>query len=160
LGCHEEAIASFEEVLKIQPDNSYAWNNRGVVLFKRGRLDEAIASFDKALKFKPKNADAFYNKACCYALQDDVEQTIENLQQAINLSPDKYREMAKTDSYFDSIREYEQFQTLIQEGRDWEEGEIDEYEWLHAAATNPVFDFLKDPEEDIYTLADGKPFND
>lgn len=38
--------------------------------------------------------------------------------------------------------------------------EIDEQEWLQAAASNPVFDFLKDPEEDIYTLADGKPFND
>ena len=24
---------------------------------------------------------------------------------------------------------------------------------------NPVFDFLKDPEEDIYTLEDGKPVN-
>ena len=37
--------------------------------------------------------------------------------------------------------------------------EIDEQEWLKAAANNPVFDFLKDPEEDIYTLSDGKPFN-
>jgi hypothetical protein len=37
---------------------------------------------------------------------------------------------------------------------------IDEREWRDAAATNPTFDFLKDPEEDIYTLADGKPFND
>lgn len=43
----------------------------------------------------------------------------------------------------------------------WQDSEeIDEYEWLHAAANNPVFDFLNDPEEDIYTLADGKPFND
>ena len=37
---------------------------------------------------------------------------------------------------------------------------IDEKEWLQAAATNPAFDFLKEPEEDIYTLADGKPFYD
>jgi hypothetical protein len=36
--------------------------------------------------------------------------------------------------------------------------EFSELEWLHAAATNPTFDFLKDPEEDIYTLADGRPF--
>lgn len=44
---------------------------------------------------------------------------------------------------------------------DWQDDEtIDEREWLQAAATNPAFDFLKDPEEDIYTLADGKPFND
>ena len=32
--------------------------------------------------------------------------------------------------------------------------EIDEQEWLHAAASNPVFNYLKDPEEDIYTLKD------
>jgi hypothetical protein len=42
-----------------------------------------------------------------------------------------------------------------------EEGEdIDESEWLYAAATNPAFSFLKEPEEDIYTLEDGKPFDD
>jgi hypothetical protein len=68
--------------------------------------------------------------------------------------------MAKAESDFDSIREDERFQALIQEESDWEEGEIDEIEWLRAAATNPAFDFLKDPEEDIYTLEDGKPFND
>lgn len=38
--------------------------------------------------------------------------------------------------------------------------EFDENEWAQAAARNPAFDFLADPEEDIYTLADGKPFDD
>jgi hypothetical protein len=37
--------------------------------------------------------------------------------------------------------------------------EIDEAEWLYAAAHNPAFDYLYDAEEDIYTLEDGKPFN-
>jgi hypothetical protein len=41
-----------------------------------------------------------------------------------------------------------------------EETDIDEQEWLRAAASNSAFDFLKDPSEDIYTLSDGKPFND
>jgi len=41
-----------------------------------------------------------------------------------------------------------------------EQTDIDEPEWLRAATTNPAFDFLKEPEEDIYTLADGKPFRD
>lgn len=40
------------------------------------------------------------------------------------------------------------------------EDDIDEREWLLAAASNPAFDFLKDPAEDIYTLTDGKPFHD
>jgi hypothetical protein len=41
-----------------------------------------------------------------------------------------------------------------------EDSDISETEWLQAAATNPAFDFLKDPEEDIYTLSDGRPFYD
>ena len=41
-----------------------------------------------------------------------------------------------------------------------EEADIDEMEWLRAAAANPAFDFLRDSEEDIYTLSDGRPFYD
>jgi hypothetical protein len=40
-----------------------------------------------------------------------------------------------------------------------ESDEITEQEWLRAAASNPVFDFLNDPAEDIYTLDDGEPFD-
>ena len=41
-----------------------------------------------------------------------------------------------------------------------EEEDIDESEWLQAASGNPSFAFLEDPEEDIYSINDGKPFND
>ena len=41
-----------------------------------------------------------------------------------------------------------------------EEADIDEQQWLQAAAANPAFNFLKEPEEDIYTLADGRAFDD
>ena len=30
--------------------------------------------------------------------------------------------------------------------------------WLRAMSSNPAFSFLSEPEEEIYTLADGKPF--
>ena len=38
--------------------------------------------------------------------------------------------------------------------------EVSEAEWLHAAKRNPAFAYLSEPEENIYTPADGKPFND
>ena len=37
--------------------------------------------------------------------------------------------------------------------------DLSENEWLQAAAKNQAFDFLNKPDEDIYTLADGKPLN-
>ncbi len=36
-------------------------------------------------------------------------------------------------------------------------GDLNEKEWLRSASKNEVFDFLTDEDEDIYTLADGKP---
>ncbi len=114
LGRLEEAIASYDKALEFQPDKHEAWNNRGYALGNLGRIEEAIASYDKALEFKPDNDDAFYNKACCYALHSKIDQAIQNLQQAIALNSDKYREMAKTDSNFDSLRSHPKFQALIQ----------------------------------------------
>lgn len=38
-----------------------------------------------------------------------------------------------------------------------EEDEIDESEWLKSLSNNPSFQFLSEPEEDIYTTKDGKP---
>jgi hypothetical protein len=38
------------------------------------------------------------------------------------------------------------------------EKEMDEMEWLRAAAANPAFEFLKGRAEEIYKPTDGKPF--
>jgi hypothetical protein len=39
-----------------------------------------------------------------------------------------------------------------------EDSDIDEKEWLKAAASNPSFQYLEDPKENIYSVSDGKPF--
>ena len=39
-----------------------------------------------------------------------------------------------------------------------ETSELNNQDWLASAAKNPAFDFLHDPEEDVYTLNDGVPF--
>ena len=103
-----------DKALESKPDYHEAWNYRGYALDNLGRWEEAIASLDKALEIKPDDDATFYTKACCYALHSQIDQAIHNLQQAINLNPEKYREMAKTDSDFDSIRSHTRFQALIQ----------------------------------------------
>lgn len=113
LGRHEAAVASFDKALELQSDYYQGWNNRGFLLSNLGRYEAAVASFDKALELKPDYHLAWYNKARCYALQSSVDLAIENLQQAIKLNPNKCRERAKTDSAFDSIREDDRFQALI-----------------------------------------------
>jgi hypothetical protein len=45
---------------------------------------------------------------------------------------------------------------LIDENSDIDEEKL----WMDTISNNPVFDFLKDKSEDIYSINDGEPFND
>ena len=40
------------------------------------------------------------------------------------------------------------------------EAELDETEGLKVAISNPAFEFLNDPAENIYTRGDGKPLDE
>nr|NQU89633.1 hypothetical protein [Bacteroidota bacterium] len=36
----------------------------------------------------------------------------------------------------------------------------DEKLWMKSISSNPAFDFLNDPSEDVYSITDGEPLND
>ena len=113
LGRYEEAIAAYDAALQIKPDDHEALNNKGVALGNLGRYEEAIAAYDAALQIKPDYESVFYNKACAYALKNEIEPALDHLAQAIQLNPEKNREMAKTDSDFDNLRDDPRFQALL-----------------------------------------------
>lgn len=56
---------------------------------------------------------------------------------------------------YDDLRRLETLEAVV-----LKKAKQEELERLKAAIRNSAFNFLKDPEEDIYTLADGKPFYD
>lgn len=113
LSRYPEAISCYDKAVQLKPDYYQAWSNRGSAFAKWNRHEDAIASYHAALKLKPDSPDVWYNKACCYASQGHVELAIENLQQAISLNPGEYKQLAKTDSDFDAVRDREIFKQLI-----------------------------------------------
>jgi tetratricopeptide (TPR) repeat protein len=112
LGRYEEAISSLDQALKYRPDDYKAWENRGIALIRLGRYEQALVSYNKVIEIKPNNKYAVYKKAACYSLQGDIQNAVETLQQAVLLDSE-YREMAKTDSDFDLIRQDDRFQELL-----------------------------------------------
>ena len=50
---YEEARASFETVLTLQPNNAVAMNSHGNVLRDMKKFDEAIQSYSAAIAIKP-----------------------------------------------------------------------------------------------------------
>jgi tetratricopeptide (TPR) repeat protein len=59
--CKEE-LASYDQVLALQPDNAEVLYNRAIVLDILGRYEEAIASYNKALEFLPDYSQVWYKR--------------------------------------------------------------------------------------------------
>jgi predicted TPR repeat methyltransferase len=56
---HQEALASFDRLLEVQPDMGEAWMRHGQTLQCLGRHDAALASYDKALSIDPGLGEAW-----------------------------------------------------------------------------------------------------
>ena len=115
-GNYETAIAAYDAALAIKPDDPDTWDNRSIALLHLKRADEAIESCKKALEIDPNHAGSTYDMSCSYGLLGDSENACSWLEKAIQLRPDRYREMAKTDTDFDAIRDDPRFQALIEGG--------------------------------------------
>jgi tetratricopeptide (TPR) repeat protein len=59
----DEALASYEEALAIEPDHVEALGSRGNVLSELKRLEEALVSYDRALAVRPDYVEALGNRA-------------------------------------------------------------------------------------------------
>ena len=57
-------------------------------------------------------------------------------------------------------KENQKVRLLILLNEDDESSNEDEQQWLYSISKNPSFDFLNEPEEDIYSLNDGEPVDD
>src|SRR5262249_34887005 len=90
-----EALASYEQVLRLQPQNAEAHNNRGAALLGQGRIAEGLASFDQATGHKPDLADAHLNRALALLQLGKLEegwQEYEWRKKAKNAGPRMYAE--------------------------------------------------------------------
>src|ERR687887_2107823 len=58
----DEALTCFENALKINPQNDFAWGDKGLILSKQEKTEEALASFSNAISINPNNATTWHNK--------------------------------------------------------------------------------------------------
>ena len=87
-GRTSEAIAQYEEALRLKPDDAEAHYNLGSALAKTGRTSEAIAQFEEALRLTPAFAEAHYNLGMALAKTGRTSEAIAQFEEALRLKPD------------------------------------------------------------------------
>ena len=92
---YEQAVVSFDCVLKARPDCSEVWYERGLALENLGAYHEAIASYDRALQLRPHKdvaCEIWQNRgdAQQYGLGDYAD-AIASYEKALQVNPEHYK---------------------------------------------------------------------
>jgi hypothetical protein len=82
-----EAIAHYQQALRIEPRYADAHHNLGILLAKQGRLEEAIAHFNAALRVKPNMAEAHNSLGAALATQGRLDEALRHFEEALRLDP-------------------------------------------------------------------------
>jgi len=82
-GEYELAMDYFSRVLEINPENSDAWNNRGVAFFRMGKITEALSSWDRSVELDIGNLEPLRNKAFALRDQGRLEESLQIYDQLV-----------------------------------------------------------------------------
>ena len=83
----DEALASHDKAIALNPDYAEAFNKRGEVLLALKRIDEALASHDKAIALKPDYAEAIDRRSGVLFEMERFDEALASCDKAIALRP-------------------------------------------------------------------------
>ena len=78
-----EAIAHYEQALRIKLDYPEAQNNLGLALMGAGEFDAAVQHLKAAIQLNPNYGEARYNLAVILANQGKTDEAISQLESAV-----------------------------------------------------------------------------
>ena len=87
-GDYQLAITNFTSALKIEPNNTDAYNGRGTAYSFNSQPDLAIQDFNKALSIDPLYIIAFENRGYAFFQKNQLDLAIKDYTKAISLNPE------------------------------------------------------------------------
>lgn len=87
-GQYEEAMLTYDNMLKVSPGNASALYNKGYInLIYLKNYDAAIDWFTQVVKVEPRYADAFYNRGRAYELKGNKAAAKVDFENALRVTP-------------------------------------------------------------------------
>ena len=165
MGKLDEAIAYYQEALRLNPNFGECYFNLGGALRDKGQYDEAIQCYQKAIQLNPNYAEAYDDLGLALHDKGQYDEAIQCYQKAIQLNPELdnvYYNLGNTLKENNRLREALNFYrrsieinpefpdahwnsalTLLLSGNFKEGFEQYEWRWKRKELTSRRYDFLK-----------------
>ena len=89
MGRHEEAIADYDEAIRLEPDYAEAYNHRGIARRNLERYEEAIADYDEAIRLRPDFISTYYDRARANMKLGDASKARQDFMTTLALAQEK-----------------------------------------------------------------------
>ncbi len=89
-GEYQQALARFDEVLRLEPTYVHAWNQKGLCYYFLEDYTRAIESFQKASALYPSYVEALINIGCVQQRLDLFDEAVQSFDNADALRPGLY----------------------------------------------------------------------
>ena len=86
-GNYSGAIRDYTKGLHLQPNDIYAWLNRGNAWVRKSEYDEAITDYSRAIHLKQDFAAAWSSRGEAWYRKSEDDKAIDDLNEALRLSP-------------------------------------------------------------------------
>ena len=137
----EDAIKSFNKAIKIDPDNTFAWEFKAISLRSIGRYEEAIECYDKSMELDPLDYSAIYNKALLLEKLGKTEESLDYYSLATKIDPSNFLAWDSMANLLESLERFDEAQvTRSKIEKDYPEKIVEKEpatpdEWVHKGET-------------------------
>jgi tetratricopeptide (TPR) repeat protein len=112
---YEEALAAFEQAIRLDPNDASTYHGKGIALGGLKRYEEALAAFEQAIRLDPNNPTYHANKGIALFKLERYEEALIAYEEAIRLDPNnpdyhanKGDALLSLDPYEEALTAYEQ----------------------------------------------------
>ncbi len=103
-----DAVRAYNLAIKMDSDNSIAWNNKGLILAVAGNFKEALKCHIKAFELDPNHVDAISNIGMAHTKLDNAEEAIEWYDKAIKIDPKHETTWNNKGNLLSKLKRYEE----------------------------------------------------
>ncbi len=87
IGCTQSALDEYDKAIRLEPNNSAGYFNRGIMYFNLGQYQRAIQDYSQAIRLDPNKPGAYNNRANAYSSLGQYAESLKDLDEAIRIDP-------------------------------------------------------------------------
>jgi len=84
---YSQALLAYEDALRMDPRNFYAWNGKGTALYNQGNYRKALEAYQRATEIDPENAVVWVSAGLVLNRLQRYQQALVHFERALNIDP-------------------------------------------------------------------------